>query len=51
METWLIVLIVVVAVIVLALVALTLSKRSRVAQNRKREQAREHLQEAHVRGT
>jgi len=49
-DTWLIVLIVVVAVVVLLLAALLLGKRSRVAQNRKREQAREHLQEAHVRG-
>jgi type II secretory pathway component HofQ len=30
--------------------ALAVSKRSRVAQVRKREQAREHLQEAQVRG-
>ncbi len=50
MDTWLIVLIVVVAVVVLLLVALALSRRSKVAQNRKREQAREHLQEAQVRG-
>ena len=40
MDTWLIVLIVVVAVIVLLVAALMFSKRSRVAQNRKREQAR-----------
>ena len=46
---WLIVLIVVVAVIVLALAALMAAKRNRIAKTRKREQAREHLQEAQVR--
>ena len=50
MDTWVIVLIVVAVVIVLALLALALSKRSRVAQVKKREQAREHLQEAQLRG-
>jgi FtsZ-interacting cell division protein ZipA len=49
-DTWVIVLIVVVAVIVIVAVALALSKRSRVAQVRKREQARDHLEEAHLRG-
>src|SRR5215212_1540831 len=49
MDTWVIVLIVIAVVVVLALVALTMSKRSGVAQAKKREQAREHLQEAHVR--
>jgi uncharacterized MAPEG superfamily protein len=49
-DTWLIVLIVVVVVIALALVALTMAKRNRIAGARKREQAREHLQEAQLRG-
>jgi biopolymer transport protein ExbB/TolQ len=49
MDTWVIVLIVIAVVVVLALIALTMSKRSGVAQAKKREQAREHLQEAHVR--
>jgi FtsZ-interacting cell division protein ZipA len=49
-DTWLIVVIVVVAIVVLLLVGLALSRRSRVTQARKREQAREHLQEAQVRG-
>jgi uncharacterized protein (DUF3084 family) len=49
-DTWVIVLIVVVVVALLALLALLLAKRSRAAGVRKREQAREHLQEAHVRG-
>jgi phage protein D len=35
--------------VLLVVLALALSKRSRVAQVRKREQAREHLQEAQVR--
>ncbi|WP_209305366.1 hypothetical protein [Blastococcus sp. CT_GayMR20] len=48
MDTWVIVLIVVVVVVLLALLALALSKRSRVANLKKREQAREHLQEAQV---
>jgi len=48
-DTWLIVVIVVVAVIVLALIALMASKRSSAAKERKREQAREHLQESQVR--
>jgi Tfp pilus assembly protein PilE len=49
MATWLIVLIVVVAVVVLALIALMAAKRNRISTARKREQAREHLQEAQVR--
>jgi predicted Holliday junction resolvase-like endonuclease len=49
MDTWVIVLIVVAVVIVLALIAMTMAKRSGVAKTRKREQAREHLQEAQVR--
>jgi FtsZ-interacting cell division protein ZipA len=47
-ETWVIVLIVIAVVVVLALLALTLAKRSRVANVKKREKAREHLQEAQV---
>jgi hypothetical protein len=47
-DTWVIVLIVVAVVVVLALLAFMLSKRSRVANLKKREQAREHLQEAQV---
>lgn len=49
MDTWVIVLIVVVVVIVLALGAVAMSKRSAAAGERKREQARDHLQEAQVR--
>src|SRR4051812_15036466 len=49
-DTWVIVLIVVVVVALLVVAALVMSKRSRVAQVRKREQAREHLEEAHLRG-
>jgi FtsZ-interacting cell division protein ZipA len=49
-DTWVIVLIIVAVVVVLALLALMMSKRSGAAQARKREQAREHLQEAQVRG-
>ena len=49
MDTWVIILIVVAVVIVLAVIAMTMAKRSGVAQTRKREQAREHLQEAQVR--
>lgn len=49
MDTWLIVVLVVVAVALLALLALYLSKRSRIGTARKREQAREQLQEAQVR--
>jgi FtsZ-interacting cell division protein ZipA len=48
-DTWLIVVIVVVAVVLLALLALYLSKRSRITRARKREAAREHLQEAQIR--
>ena len=50
MPTWLIVVIVVVAIVVLLLIALAMSRRSRTARLRKEEQAREHLQEAQVRG-
>ncbi|MGK5114442.1 MULTISPECIES: hypothetical protein [unclassified Geodermatophilus] len=50
MDTWVIVLIVVVAVVLLALLALMLAKRNRINGARKREQAREHLQEAQMRG-
>jgi FtsZ-interacting cell division protein ZipA len=49
-DTWLIVLIVVAVIVVLALLALVWSRRSNVAAARKREQAREHLHEAEVRG-
>ena len=49
MDTWLIVLIVVVVVILLAVLALAMAKRNGAAKVRKREQAREHLQEAQVR--
>ena len=48
MDTWVIVLIVVASSSCCALLALTLAKRSRVANVKKREQAREHLQEAQV---
>jgi FtsZ-interacting cell division protein ZipA len=50
MDTWLIVVIVVAVVVVLALAAVALSKRRKVSGLRKQEQAREHLQEAEVRG-
>ena len=40
MDTWLIVLIVVVAVVLLALLALAMAKRYRIANTKKREQAR-----------
>ena len=46
MDTWLIVLIVVVAVVVLLLLALSMSRRSKVAQNRKQEQARDTIDDA-----
>ena len=49
MDTWVIILIVVAVVIALALIALAMSKRSGVAKAKKREQARDHLQEAQVR--
>jgi FtsZ-interacting cell division protein ZipA len=49
-DTWLIVLIVVIVVVVLALAVVALGKRRKVSGLRKREQAREHLQEAEVRG-
>jgi F0F1-type ATP synthase membrane subunit b/b' len=48
-KTWLIVLIVVVAVVLVALIALMAARRNRIAGQRKRDQAREHLQEAQVR--
>ena len=50
MDTWVIVLIVIAVVVVLALVALTMSKRSGVAQTKKREQAREHLHAVELTG-
>ena len=50
METWQIVLIVVAVLVVLALLGLLLARRSKAGAHRKREQAREHLQEAQVRG-
>ena len=50
MDTWLVVLLVVIAVVVVLVVALAMSRRSKAGQLRKQEQAREHLQEAHVRG-
>ena len=53
-DTWVIVLIVAVALVALALVALAVAKRQRVAGAKKRElqrqQAREHLEEARLRG-
>jgi FtsZ-interacting cell division protein ZipA len=49
-DTWLIILIVVAVVVVLALVALMAARKSKAGAHRKREQAREHLQEAQVRG-
>jgi biopolymer transport protein ExbB/TolQ len=48
-DTWLIVLIVVAVVIVLALVALMMAKRRRISGLKKREQARDHLQESQMR--
>jgi FtsZ-interacting cell division protein ZipA len=47
-ETWVIILIVIAVVVLLALLAMTLAKRSRVGNLKKREKAREHLQEAQV---
>ena len=49
METWQIVLIVVAVLVVLALLGFFLARRSKAGENRKHEQAREHLQEAQVR--
>lgn len=49
MDTWIVVVLVVVAVALIALLALYLAKRSRIGNARKREQAREQLQEAQVR--
>ena len=52
MDTWLIVLLVVIVLAVVALVALLAlyrSKRSRIGNARKRELAREQLQEAQIR--
>ena len=49
MDTWVIVLIVIAVVVVLALIALTMASAPAWPQARKREQAREHLQEAQVR--
>ena len=48
MDTWVIILIVIAVVVVLALLALAMTKRSRVGNAKKREKAREHLQEAQV---
>jgi hypothetical protein len=50
-ETWLIVVIVVAVLIVLALIALAVTKRGKAAQERKQEQARDHLREAQLRAT
>jgi FtsZ-interacting cell division protein ZipA len=47
-DTWVIILIVIAVVVLLALLAMTLAKRSRVGNLKKREKAREHLQEAQV---
>ncbi len=49
MDTWLIVLLVVIVLAVVALLALYRSKRSRIGNARKRELAREQLQEAQIR--
>jgi TolA-binding protein len=49
-DTWVIVLIVVVVVALLAALALAMAKRNRINGARKREQAREHLREAQLRG-
>jgi FtsZ-interacting cell division protein ZipA len=51
MDTWLIVVIVIAVVVVLALIGLAMAKRGRAGEERKHEQAREHLQEAQLRGT
>ena len=51
METWLIVVIVIAVVVVLAVLGLAVANRGRAGGERKREQAREHLQEAQLRGT
>lgn len=50
MDSWVIVLIVVAVVVLLAVLAFAMAKRSQGAKVRGREQAREHLQEAQVRG-
>jgi Tfp pilus assembly protein PilE len=49
-ETWQIILIVVAVLVVLALLALMAARSRKAGAHRKREQAREHLQEAQVRG-
>jgi FtsZ-interacting cell division protein ZipA len=51
METWLIVVIVLAVVIALVLIGLSMAKRGRAGEERKRELAREHLHEAQLRGT
>ena len=51
MDAWLIVVIVIAVLVVLALIGLAMAKRGRAGGERKREQAREHLQEAQLRGT
>ena len=50
MKTWQIILIVVIVLVVLAVLGLAMARRSKAGQVRKREQAREHLQEAQIRG-
>ncbi|MDP9428658.1 MAG: hypothetical protein M3Q47_07190 [Actinomycetota bacterium] len=50
MDTWQIVLIVVVVVALLAALGLAMAKRNRINGARKREQARDHLREAQLRG-
>ena len=50
MDTWVVVLIVVVAVALLVVLALAMAKRNRINGARKREQARDHLREAELRG-
>lgn len=50
METWQIVLVVVLVLAVLAVLALLAARRNKAGTHRKQEEAREHLQEAQVRG-
>ncbi len=50
MEIWLIVVIVVAVVIAGTLIGLSVTRRGRAGGERKREQAREHLHEAELRG-
>ena len=51
MDTWLIVVIAIAVVAVLTVIGLALTKRGRAGEQRKREQARQHLHEAQLRGT